>query len=272
MYRRLEGFLGRTVMARCGRFLSNRARLDLPNGIGTNGELLVIDAALRRVSRVGTFTALDIGANTGEWTTAVADAALAANAAVRIFAFEPVTATREILKQQIERLSAATITVVDVGLSNRAGPSPMFIVGETAGTNSLHAGESASFKIETVEIDTVDNFCGRSNLRHVDLMKVDAEGHDMRVLEGAERMLTAGSIDFVQFEYNHRWIFARQFLRDAFTFLGSLGYSIGKVTPFGIEGYESWHPELESFREGNYLAHRKGLPLDIPIIQWWHQE
>jgi hypothetical protein len=34
----------------------------------------------------------------------------------------------------------------------------------------------------------------------------------------------------------------------------SLGYRVGKVTPRGIEFYEAWHPELESFKEGNYVC------------------
>ena len=30
-------------------------------------------------------------------------------------------------------------------------------------------------------------------------------------------------------------------------------YSIGKLTPVGIEIYENWHPELEKYFEGNYI-------------------
>jgi hypothetical protein len=45
-----------------------------------------------------------------------------------------------------------------------------------------------------------------------------------------------------------RWVHARRYLRDAFTFADALGYQLGKVTPRGIEFYEAWHPELESFR------------------------
>lgn len=57
-----------------------------------------------------------------------------------------------------------------------------------------------------------------------------------------------------QFQYNHRWIHARAFLLDAFELLTPLGYRLGKLTPFGVEFYPHWDPELETFVEGNYIA------------------
>ncbi len=82
-------------------------------------------------------------------------------------------------------------------------------------------------------------------------------------------MLRAGAIDLVQFEYNWRWIEARSFLRDVFQLVLPLGYSLGKVTGRGIECYEAWHPEFETFKEGNYLLFREPLPASLPRVTWW---
>ena len=68
-------------------------------------------------------------------------------------------------------------------------------------------------------------------------MKIDTEGHDLTVLRGARTLLADHRVAVVQFEYNHRWVFARAFLRDAFDFLASLGYLVGKLTPKGVEFY-----------------------------------
>ena len=57
-----------------------------------------------------------------------------------------------------------------------------------------------------------------------------------------------------QFEYNHRWILGRFFLRDAFELVQAFGYRVGKLTPRGVEFYPGWDPELETFVEGNYVA------------------
>ena len=41
-----------------------------------------------------------------------------------------------------------------------------------------------------------------------------------------------------------------------FELVQPIGYKLGKVTPKGIEFYEAWDPELETYREGNYVACR----------------
>ena len=58
----------------------------------------------------------------------------------------------------------------------------------------------------------------------------------------------------MQFEINHRWIFSRTYLKDAFELLGEFGYSIGKILPGGVEFYSEWDSQLETFCENNYLA------------------
>ena len=103
------------------------------------------------------------------------------------------------------------------------------------------------------------------------LLKIDTEGHDLSVVEGAGELLRTGSLDVIQFEYNHRWVFSRRYLRDAFELFEPLGYCIGKVTPHAIEFYKGWHPELESFREGNYLACRPEWMARFPRIPWWNE-
>jgi hypothetical protein len=68
-------------------------------------------------------------------------------------------------------------------------------------------------------------------------------GRTSRHSRGGRRLFVEGRVDVAQFEYNARWVHARRYLRDAFTFADALGYQLGKVTPRGIEFYEAWHPE-----------------------------
>jgi FkbM family methyltransferase len=271
-YRALEASLGRRNLVRIGRFLSNRARLDVPNDMRTNGELLVLERSIGAQVRGKEFVALDVGANVGEWTCALQERLSAKSVSSRIYAFEPVASTRLILERNLGQGPHASVTVVPTGLSNVARADVMFIVGDGAGTNSLHAGDQPPARTEEVAMDTVDAFCAREKIGHVDLMKVDTEGHDFAVLEGSLGMLGRSAIDVVQFEYNHRWVFARRFLRDVFAFLEPLRYRLGKVTPFGVEFYDAWHPELETFREGNYLACQDAIAGRFPAVRWWNAE
>lgn len=271
-YRVLEVSLGRRNLVRIGRFLSNRARLDVLNDMRTNGELLVLERSVGAQGHGKEFVALDVGANVGEWTCALVERLSAKSIPSRVYAFEPVASTRLLLERNVFKTREACVTVVPAALSNVAGVRAMFIVGEGAGTNSLHAGDQPLSRTEDVMVDTVDGFCAREDISHIDLMKVDTEGHDFAVLQGSLGMLGRSAIDVVQFEYNHRWVFARRFLRDVFAFLEPLRYRLGKVTPFGVEFYDSWHPELETFREGNYLACQDAIAGRFPAVRWWNAE
>ncbi len=271
-YKALEASLGRRNVARLGRYLSNRARFDVRNDIQTNGELVVLDAALRNFAEASIFIALDIGANVGAWTRALLERIPEGGASARVFAFEPVAGTRAILEERVgSSRGNARVSIVPFALSNEVARRPMFVLGDGAGTNSLHAGDPFVIRTEEVATDTVDLFCQRESIEHVDLMKVDTEGHDFAVLEGAGGMLARAAIEVVQFEYNHRWIDARHYLRDAFELLTPLGYRIGKVTPFGVEFYGRWHPELETFREGNYVACPVSRAGRFPTVRWWNE-
>ncbi len=51
-----------------------------------------------------------------------------------------------------------------------------------------------------VKVTTVDAFCGDNRLERIGFLKIDTEGGDLDVLRGAEGMLAAASIDFVEVE------------------------------------------------------------------------
>ena len=90
------------------------------------------------------------------------------------------------------------------------------------------------------------------------------------MLRGATEMLSRGDIGIAQFEYNWRWVFSRTYLRDAFELIANLPrYSLGKVTPKGIEFYDRWHHELETFREANFVLVRDDWRPAFPSIEWW---
>ena len=63
---------------------------------------------------------------------------------------------------------------------------------------------------EAVDLVTLDAYCSEVGIDQVDFVKTDTEGHDMAVLLGAERKLTAQKVGIWQFEYTWRWIAARR--------------------------------------------------------------
>jgi FkbM family methyltransferase len=138
-------------------------------------------------------TVLDVGANTGQTALQVARQFPKS----RIYSFEPVPSTfRELVRNtaiyaNIEPIGCAMgasrgsgkMTIERLSLSNR------FIVSEESTSNALRVLE--------VPVDTVDAFCAEREIHRVNLLKIDTEGHELSVLEGAEKFLTEKRIDFI---------------------------------------------------------------------------
>lgn len=56
---------------------------------------------------------------------------------------------------------------------------------------------SNSVKTETVKVKALDNFCDENGIDKIDFLKIDVEGFELQVLEGAHRMLTQNKIAFI---------------------------------------------------------------------------
>ncbi len=257
-----ERVLGRARLAKLARLVTNEVRLDVANDLRTNGEAAVQRVALKEASPV----VLDVGAHFGEWSSSLLSMS---TGTLVLHVFEPSTHSATRARQAL----GGRGEVHQVAMSNEPGSGLLLVVHEGAGSNSVvpfvDEGKGPATASEEISLDTVDNFCSEHQLRRVTLLKTDAEGHDLAVLRGASEMLGSQCIDLIQFEYNHRWIDARVFLLDAFLLLQSYGYRVGKVTPRGVETYARWHPELEKFVEGNYLAYLPEREVDLEVVPWW---
>jgi FkbM family methyltransferase len=258
-------------MVRLGRFVSNEARLDNCNDPSTNGELLVQSCLTRLAPEREPCVVFDVGANVGRWSRSLVLGSGARQSPFLVHAFEPCGDTFATLSENLKAWGMDDrVRAHRLALSAEEGERPFFSLGKDQGRNSLYPHRGEAGTAETVPCCTLDAWCRREGVEDVLFVKIDTEGNDYQVLIGAREMLAAGRIGMVQFEYNQRWIAARRFLLDAFDFLLPLGYAIGKVTAKGVEYYDTgWDVELETFREGNYLAVRPEHRPVFPEVKWW---
>jgi FkbM family methyltransferase len=247
--------VSRRDLYRISRFLMRSARGDVENSLLSNGEEIVQRIALRSASSVA--TVFDVGANVGDWTAGLTEESDRLQMPVRVFAYEPCRATFDRLSNRF-RERAETVAI-NAACSRKPGNASMHIFGNGAGTNSLvEPIDGLSGNREEVRLTTIDLECASRGIDKIDLLKIDAEGHDFDVMVGACEMLDAHRVRFVQFEYNQRWIGARNYLRDVFSFLNPKGYVVGKLCGTWVEFYPSWQWELETYVEGNYVACSEG--------------
>jgi len=209
--------LGRHRVLRAGRLVLYRARLDVPNDLTTNGEKN-LQRWVAGLSVGGTkLHVVDVGANVGKWSESMISAMYQEGRLddLHLDVFEPSAHTFALLSRRV-RIRQANLH--RTALSDRTGSSILHVTGLGAGTNSLHAPavRAAATSSEKVDIATLDDFANRVGLEEIALLKIDTEGHDIAVLHGAEKLFADHRILVVQFEYNHRWVLSRSFLRDAF--------------------------------------------------------
>jgi FkbM family methyltransferase len=262
--------VGRRQVIRAARLVLRRARLDVPNDLSSNGESSLQRWVLALSPPGQAVHVADVGANVGRWSRSMLAAARGAGRLpdLDLHAFEP---SRYTFARLSEALAGESVSLNQVALCDRSGTSTLHVVAPGAGTNSLHRplGVPADAATEQVPTITLDAYAAQAGLEHVTLVKIDTEGHDLTVLRGARGLFTDHRISVAQFEYNHRWVYARSFLCDAFELLEPLGYRLGKLTPRGVEFYPHWDADLESFVEGNYVACASDVAGRLPSIAWW---
>jgi FkbM family methyltransferase len=174
-----------------------RHRSVLPFGVDYQNDI-------RRLANMGGSSIkvfFDVGANVGQTSIA----ALKNFPDATIYAFEPHGATFAALSANI---SSPRLHASNVALSDRAGEAEFFDYGALATSNSLvgDAQYAARTKHEVtvrkVDCDTLDRVCTTLEIDHIDVLKVDTEGHDLAVLQGAQRMLSQHRIRFIYVEFN----------------------------------------------------------------------
>jgi FkbM family methyltransferase len=243
--------LGQQRAERLGRTLHRGLRLMSDNDIDRNGEGLVMDVALDL--QTGGSEVFDVGANAGQWASHfLAKREARARGDVRLHCFEPSAATFRLLESNPVLARSTSVHRVNAGLSSDERFAELGIVHEGAGSNSIH--NYAVIERERISLQTLDGYASSNAVERIALMKLDVEGHEIDVLEGARAMLSTERIDLIQFEYTWRWIDAHRYLRDAFGILGPYGFHIHRISEYGLQPLDCWNPDLENFWETNLLA------------------
>jgi FkbM family methyltransferase len=137
---------------------------------------------------------IDIGANRGGWTTDVMT--VFANADFHLF--EP---QGELLAES-ELNRNPKITINNVAVSDRIGKS-LFTLNphrDDSSTLRLSEGEAMERGWQQVEIEitTIDEYLNSRNLPIPQIIKIDAEGHDLEVLKGASRVFGKTEVILVE--------------------------------------------------------------------------
>jgi FkbM family methyltransferase len=169
---------------------------------------------------------VDVGANVGSYTVL----ACAAKRAKGI-CFEPVPSTFERLMDNI-RINNLCDRVIakNIGLSDREGDL-VFTAGEDT-TNHIVAGDELASNVVRVKVMPLDVILGGAT---PSLLKIDVEGYEMAVLEGARQTLENLRLRSIIMELNgsgRRYGFKDD---EIVAYMENLGFSTFRYEPFSRE-------------------------------------
>ncbi len=197
---------------------------------------------------------LDIGANIGNHTLYFANELHAA----KIYSFEPIESTFKILEKNIDLNNLQDkVKIFNRGLSNASGRATIrHFDKENIGNTELFVGHG------NIEISALDDF----DIPKVTFMKIDVEGMELQVLEGALETI----------KHSRPFIWVESF-PDKFplveSFLQNLNYRCQKFSNdylFYPDEYENYHDaELENYDVIIPVAktHVEQLRVNLPFIR-----
>lgn len=159
---------------------------------------------------------IDIGASYGFFTASFA------NVFENVFAFEINPFVNECLTKNM--LEFDNIKIMNIGLSNCRATVELSVNLKLTGSGSINYCDSKNHKLNGIT-DTLDNF----NLPDVDLIKIDVEGHEFSVLQGAIDTIKQNSPILVIEMFTHRCKMSDKNRKECISFLRNLNYEIMDV-------------------------------------------
>ena len=227
------------------------ARNDYMSGAVIYGEFEPAERAfVSRFLQAG-MTSLDIGAHHGLYTL-LASKRVGPNG--RVFAFEPSPRERKALRWNVGLNRCKNVVIEGLALGNEEGERSLYVVnGHETGCNSLRPPAlSGATSPVAVRVSSLDQWLGAHKVKTVDFIKLDVEGGELSVLQGAQRLLESAPRPVILAEVQdirtQPWGYRA---REIISFLSGKGYRWFSISAGG--SLVPLEVSAETF-DGNFVA------------------
>lgn len=224
-----------------------------------SGERWVVEYIAKSILHRRPVMVFDVGANVGNYAKDVDQILANFNLPHIIHSFEPSKITHARLVENTSGMSS--IFCHNLALGSESATTTLYSNKPESGLASLYHRDLTHNNIEVVpqeqvRVGTLDEFCSKNNISTIDFLKIDVEGYELKVLQGAREYLERGKIEFIQFEFGGTAIDARIYLKDFFALLGTR-YAIYRILKNGLYELPKYSEWDEIFITTNFLAVRK---------------
>lgn len=196
----------------------------------------------------------DVGANIGNYSDLLIKKLKGSEYSLHLF--EPQKSCFNDLGRRFGKNKQVNLN--NFGLSKSEQVATIYKNEDRSGLTSLHKRNLDFYDMkmnieEKIELKRADSYIVSKKIGHINLLKVDVEGHEMDTLEGFGGYLNADFVDFIQFEYGGANLDSHTNLLDFYNLLIPLGFKITKMMPKHLE-IRDYNPRLDNFIYSNYVA------------------
>jgi len=172
-------------------------------GFSNNFEVLA-----KLINKTENINIFDVGANEGRWIDSVNEFFKKPN----IHAFEPSEKEFQILKEKYSEERNIVLNNFALGevedeqyfnINYKGGLNSFYDVNQNTNwfrrqqNNKKVFNENFTLKKEKVSINTIDNYLISKNIEFIDIVKIDTQGYEPKVLEGALNALKSKKIQTI---------------------------------------------------------------------------
>ncbi len=250
----LKIFSGSSVKkAKFWKYVYNIALHELNIGTGSGVEKSGENNLLKEIQKESPqgdgLIIFDVGGNKGQYTSNL----LKFFPKAEIHTFEP---SVETFSELCKNVTASNVKLNNFGMSDQQSSMELYFDKEGSGLASVYNRQLDYYAIdfskhETCRFDTLDNYCSSNNIKHIDLLKLDIEGHEFNALNGGKEMLLTKAIKYIQIEFGGCNIDSRTYFRDFWNLLHT-NYSVYRIMRDGLYEIKKYDESLEIFLCTNY--------------------
>ncbi|WP_379128447.1 FkbM family methyltransferase [Paenibacillus sp. sgz500958] len=133
------------------------------------------------------FEVFDIGANYGWYSTLFAQAV---GQKGRVHSFEPVSPTFSELDKNIKLNKLKNVVINQLALSDYDGEAEIYLPVKSGSEDAaLIIDPALQHETYHCQVQTLDTYIHKYNINHIDLIKIDIEGGELKALIGFEQYL-----------------------------------------------------------------------------------